>query len=250
MNYLRLITKPTEDACIFNIYWTNTIQSPRGIVKVHVPAATEDKGIVAELYALQYLLEIAEVIGADLAGNKNSKLIVSYGAIKKLSRMDASKLNLVEYAKFLTTRFKGCPVEVDKNEKWFAGFELAVTHELHADKPIEETVRVFPIGDVRLTSHIVERVAEHLSVNKEVFVPLGTAWRKLRQMASDECVVEVKKDNKRTVLKYAVKGLTEGRYFLNTKTNWMFVVAPEFGGTELNLVTAYPILDEFASFLK
>ena len=203
MNILRLITKPTEDPCLFDIYWTNTVQSPRGIVKVRVPANMEDKGIVAELYALQYLLEVAEVIGADLAGNPNSKLIVSYGAVKKLAGMRADKLHLVEFARFLTTRFKGCPVEVDKNEKWFQGFDLAVTHELYANKPIEETVLVHLIGDVHLTYHIVERLAERLSENKEVAVPLGVAWRMLRNLAREEFVIEVEKNNQKTRLKYA-----------------------------------------------
>jgi len=248
MNILRLITKPTEDPCIFNVYWTNTIQSPRGIVRVRVPDAMEDKGIVAELYALQYLLEVAEVIGADLAGNPNSKLIVSFGAIKKLSRMSADKRHLVEFATFLITRFKGCPIEVDKKEKWLEGVELAVTHELYADKPIEETVFVHSLGDAHLTSHVVERLAERLSAGKDSPVTLGTAWRMLRNLARQECVKEVDKNNPKTKIKYALKGRAEGRYFLNSSKNWMFVVTDgKFGKT---LATAYPITEEFSASLK
>ena len=248
MNFLKLRTKPSEDPCVFNVYWTNSVQGPRGIAQVRVPAGIEDKEIVAELYALQYLLEVDEVVGADLAGNPNTSLIVSFGAVKKLSRKSSAKPHLVDFAKFLSTRFKGCPIEIEKKENWFEGREVAVTHVLYADKPLEETVIVHSFGEVYLTSHVVERLAERLSTNKESPVTLGSAWRMLRNLARQECVIEVDKNSPRTRAKYAIKGRDEGRYFLNTSKNWMFVVAD--GKLGKMLVTAYPVTDEFASSFK
>lgn len=248
MNFLRLITKPTEEAGIFHSYWTNSVQGPRGIVRVRVPADMEDKEIVAELYALQYLLEVAEVVGADLAGNPNTKLIVSFGAIKKLARQVSAKPHLVKFARFLATRFQGCPIEVDKKENWFSGREVEITHDVFADKPLEETVMVNGLGEAHLTSHVVERLAERLSANKEKPVTLGAAWRMLRNLAKESCVIEVDKNSARTRTKYAIKGRDEGRYFLNTAKNWMFVVAN--GAYGMALVTAYPISEEFAVSLK
>ena len=252
MNYLRVITKPTEDENIFNVYWTNTNQSPRGIVKVRVPENFEDKRILAELYALCYLLEVAEVVGADLAGNPNTTLYVSVGAVKKMATASSAKKHLIDYAKFLTTRFKGCPITVDnQNDRWLKGLEggLEVTHEIYAEKPIEETIFLHSLGDVDLTSHVVERLAERLSEFKENAITLGAAWRMLRTYAKAASVVEVKKsDNRRASVKYAMKGRVEGQYYLNRNNNWIFVVADGKHGK--SLVTAYPITQEFANSFK
>lgn len=248
MNFLKLLTKPTDEFGTFNVFWTNSDQGPRGYVKVHVPHHYEDPEICAELYTLQYLLEVAEVVGADLAGNANTKFIVTYGAIKKLARKSSGKAHLVNFAKFLTTRFSGCPIEVEKKEDWFADRELECTFELTADKPLEETMHLHGLGLVHITSHVVERLAERLSESKEVAVTLGEAWRMLRNLGRQECVIEIEKNSARTKLRYAAKGREEGRYFFHPGKRWIFVVTN--GKLGQTLVTAYPISLEFASSLK
>jgi len=192
----------------------------------------QDAKIIAELYALQYLLEVKEVVGNNSAGHENTKLVVSLGAIRKLSRKDSDKENIAPYAKFLTTRFKGCPIEVGKDEKWLSS-EYVPLDELDASKPIDEKIIVNGVGEVLLTSHVVERYAERNSI-----VKLGDAWRKLTKIAASDKVREIEKNNPDTKLKYAIKGREEGRYFLHPIRDVVFVVAKNNNG-ELALVTVY-----------
>jgi hypothetical protein len=232
MNILKVLTKPETDN-VFLVHWTNTTETQRGILRITVPSSIPDGKIVADLYALQYLLEIKEVIGNNSAGCETTKLFVTFGQIRKLTKKESEKQHLAEYAKFLTTRFKGCPIEVNKNEKWLTGDKSLPVIELDASKPIDETVVVHGFGAVLLTSHVVERFAERLCIEN-----IAEAWRKLRRISAEPCVREIEKNNPHTRLKYAIKGREEGRYFLHPTQDLIFVVAKNVNGDDA-LVTVY-----------
>lgn len=232
MNYLRVVTKQ-ESPEHFIVHWTNNPTSPRAPLRVFVPTDREDRAIIAELYALQYLLEVKEVLGNDQAGNKYIKLIVSFGAIRKLYKKESAKCALTGYAKFLTTRFKGCEIEVDKDERSFGSEDPSQT--LDASIPMPEQIRVYGLGDVAVSSHVVERYAERMEVDPE---RLGQAWRALRKIASDGRVREIRKNRPATHAKYSKLGREEGRYFYHPSRELMMVVANNMG-RKPELVTVY-----------
>jgi len=233
MNTLRVLTKPSDDGN-FIVYWTNSTECMRGAVQVFVPEDKEDRAIVAELTALQHLLEVEEAIGNNICGNQHTKLVVSMGAIRKLSRKDSAKQVLAEYALFLTTRFKDSPLKVEKDEGWI-DFAASPSIQISAASPIEESIHINSIGSVMLTSHVVERYAERAGIQS-----MGEAWRKLCKVACEEKVVEIEKNNPRTRMKYALKGKEEGRYYLHPTKLLMMVVANDKKGRP-SLVTAYPV---------
>lgn len=234
MNVLRVLTKQQADDTFF-VYWTNTIlKTTKGVVRVSVPIEYSDRLITAELYALQHLLEVEEVVGENIAGHENTHIIVSKGAIPRLLRKESDKKNLIPYAMFLTTRFKDCPIKADKDERWVQEFEPTIT--LDASKPLYETIQIHGLGTVLLTSHVVEQFVERSP--KSSVTKIGDAWRELMRISLDPRLKEIEKNNPRTKFKYAAKGREEGRYFLHPTKDVLLVVGKNLEGKP-TLVTAY-----------
>ncbi len=229
MHVLKVLTKPGSGNEHI-VHWTNTI-TPRGSYRVSVPVEIEDAPIIAELYVLQHLLEVKEVVGANSAGSPNIKLVVSFGAIKKLNRKSSDKTHMTEYAKFLTTRWKDCVIEVDKDESWLGEYEPS--ESLDATSPLSEYIDIHGFGRAVLTSHVVEQYHERFE--KELF---GDAWRKLTKTAREDKIIEIDKNNPQTRMKYAIKGKGEGRYFYHPNKQLMMVVSKTYDGTPA-MVTAY-----------
>lgn len=259
MNFLKVLTKP-ETPTSYIVYWTNTVMVMRGALRVAVPVNIEDAKIVAELYALQYLLEVKEAVGNNSAGHKDIKLIVSSGAIRKLSRKDSAKQMLADYSTFLTTRFKGCPIEVEKAEDWIdTTVEPPIT--LDASTLMDEKIFIHGVGEVVVTSHVVEQYYDRFIIpeykkklaarepveetddSKPLAEPLlGDAWRKLRKIAGENNIREIEKDNPNTKMKYALRGKQEGRYYVHSTQGLILVVAKNSKGQPA-LVTVYPVAD-------
>lgn len=236
MNYLRTITK-SESPGVYRVYWTNTTIIPmvqKGCIRVKVKSSDLDGGIIAELHAIQYLLEIDEVVGENRAGDKNLTLIVSFGAIRKLSRMDSGKKELSDHSIFLTTRFNGCNIKVEKDDKWIIA-DSVPSITLDSDENIEETITVHQIGKVWITAHAVEQYAERFGI----VTSIGEAWRKLMKIAGDERLREVDLQSARTKLKYSLKGKEAGRYFYHPTQNIILVIVDDKKRGKPVLVTAY-----------
>lgn len=115
MNFLKTFTLPTEQPDTFMVYWTNSIIQPKGILRVRVFPQINDLNLVAELAAMRHLLEDKGVAGKNVVGNAGTQLVVSAGAIRKLQAMKSDKSHLAPYTNFLTTRFAGCTISVDKD---------------------------------------------------------------------------------------------------------------------------------------
>jgi len=249
MNILKTYTVSTTEPDRFIVYWTNSPVFPKGIIKVRIAANIEDRSIAGELSAIKYLLEQKSVIGQNLVGNPGIRLIVSSGAIRKLMHRKSDKVHLAPYAQFLSTRFVGCQVDVDKDRRWFDGFSPNSVEDLLISGPALETIRVSGIGEVCVTRHIVDRFAER-------FLPLiphdkraQVAWKKLVELASDPAVFEVSNDNAWTRIKHSDRGQQESRYFLNPNMKRIFVVtdSPRKGR---HLVTTYHASKHFQTQLK
>jgi hypothetical protein len=244
MNILKTQTITTTQADTFLVYWTNSSNRLGGVLKVHVRAKIEDKRIAAELFAMQHLLEVKCVLGNKLIGNAGTQLIVSLGAIRKLHRSQSNKAHLAGYAKFLTTRFAGCTLSVDKDTRWFAGVQPETSEELVVNGPMRETLKITGIGEVEITQHVLARYTDRFLSATSPDKAAQAAWKKLNQIASDLSVCEVVRSGLWNAMKYMRNGRQEGRYFLNTKLNLVLVVTdnPREGK---RLVTTYPATSQF-----
>jgi len=244
MHILKTHTVATELPDAFMVYWTNSSQRIGGALKVHVTAKIEDKHIAAELAAMQHLLEVKGVLGNALIGNAGTELIVSLGAIRKLHRAQSDKAHLACYAKFLTTRFAGCVLSVDKDTRWFTGFQQEAAEDLLVTGPMRETLQINGIGEVEVTQHVLARFADRFLSATTPENAAQAAWRKLKQIAADSSVREVVRSGLWNPVKYMRDGRQEGRYFLNAKRNLVLVVTnnPREGQ---RLVTTYPATSQF-----
>ena len=235
MNKLKVMTRGTDHLDVFEVHWTNNLIRPCGVITITVPGQIDDKIVVAELRAMQYLLEERWALGEHVIGNANTHLIVSLGAIKKLKHGRSDKAQLARYAEFLCTRFAGCRIEVDKDDRVFRG-EAPERTELVVTAPLPETIEIRGIGLVSVTRHVIERLAERLPA--EQAKDPARIWKHLQRMASDPSVQEVGRTSSLyTRLAYQKHRHHEGRYFLNTKLNMILVVTDNARGR--NLVTAY-----------
>jgi hypothetical protein len=240
MQYLRIFPKPTEDG-EFDVYWTNTeLNTVRGIVHVIVPNM-EDRLIIAELVALQYLLEEVEVIGRHAAGSKKTTLIVNSGAIKKLARKVSDKQAIREYGRFLMSRFSGCNIEVEKKSTWTEDVPVNADRvTLDASVPPDETIVIYGLGDVSVTNHVAEVFAERLSEKNGAQYTIAEAWRELRKIAADSAITKVDRSTARKRISYAMKGGQEGEYYVHPYKKWILVCNKTANQNKFSLVTAYP----------
>ena len=247
MNLLKTFTIATDQPDTFLVYWTNTATRPKGLLRIRVIPQMEDRQIVAELAAMRHLLEDKGVVGNTVIGNASTKLVVSLGAIRKLQSMKSDKAHLAPYANFLTTRFAGCPISVDKDAGWFDGFSQESAKDLLVSAPCRETVTVAGFGEVSVTHHVLERITERFLSAAERSAQ--AAWKKLRELASDTSLREVSRHSMWVAAQYAHHGKQEGRYFLNARRNLVLVVTNNRGEGK-RLVTAYPANGQFHELPK
>ena len=249
MNILKVFTVATSEPDQFLVYWTNSSVCLKGIIKIRLTANIEDRAIAAELSALKYLLEQKCVLGQNIAGNAGIQLSVSSGAIRKLMHRKSNKVHLAPYAQFLTTRFAGCQLVVEKDRQWFDDCTPNLVEDLLISGPALETIQVSGIGKVCVTRHIIDRFAERFLPAIPHDKRSQVAWRKLVELAGDPDVYEVSNENAWTRIKHSDRGQQESRYFLNPNKKRIFVITdnPRFGR---HLVTTYAASHHFQAQRK
>lgn len=244
MHLLRTYARPTSSPERFQVFWTNSPIRLGGLINVQITHPIEDRQIAAELAVMQHLLEIRGVLGQQLVGNANSRLIASQGAIRKLQRRQSDKAHLAPYANFLTTRYAGCPVSIDKDTSWFEGCEPVCVETLQLNGPRRMSVNVHGIGEVAVTQHVLDRINSRLIHEEDPARAAQLAWHKLSELAADRSIREVRRQSLWAGLKHEQDGQREGRYFLNGRRNLVLVVTdnPREGK---RLVTTYPATHHF-----
>ena len=243
MQKLKVFSRPTDCPDTFQVFWTNNPQRPGGVINITVLDQLEDKIVIAELRAIQYLLEERQVLGDHVIGNANTRITVSLGAIRKLKQGRSDKAHLARYAEFLCTRFAGCRLEVDKDDRVFRS-QPSEQAALSISAPVLETIQVHGFGEVAVTRHVLERLAARLPQDRAR--DPANVWKLLQRMAADRSVREVFRDcGTFTRLDYQRNGQGEGRYFLSPKLNMILVVADNVRGR--NLVTAYQADQRFSN---
>lgn len=249
MNILKTYTVAAQQPDTFLVYWTNSPIRPGGLLKVVVRQKVEDPQIAAELAAMQHLLEEKRVIGSNTVGNPNTRLTVSQGAIRKLQRRQSDKGHLAPYANFLTTRFSGCQLCVEKDSQWFEGLSPDATEDLIVNAPHRELIKVTGLGDVSVTQHVLDRFADRFLADTSPSNIKRKAWKKLIETASDPMVHEVSRPGFWNSVKYGRQNRHEGRYFLNNRSKLILVVTDN-PGEGMRLVTVYPMSKQFSPSTK
>lgn len=246
MNILKTYTVRTARANTFNVYWTNSDIRPGGLLKVQIKPDIPDRMIAAELSAIQYLLEDKCVLGNTVISGQGIKLVISQGAIRKLHGKRSNKSHLAPYSNFLVTRFADCQIEVSKKVGWFTGCPVQLAEHLLITGPRRETLNLAGLGEVSISSHVLERFAERLLPDVDARRKITEAWKKLIRVASDPSLHEVARRNRNAPMRFTRPGHREGRYFLNRAHNLLLVVAdrPHEGK---RLVTIYPAANNFVA---
>ncbi|MEI7843874.1 MAG: hypothetical protein WCI39_12695 [Gallionellaceae bacterium] len=249
MNTLKTYTAPTLQANTFLVFWTNNLISVKGVIKVRVTAGIEDREIVAELAAIQHLIEDKGVLGQGIVGSATTQLIVSRGAIPKLHRRQSNKAHLAPYANFLTTRFAGCKISVEKDTQWLEGNVSNSAESLLVSGPHRETIYVAGLGNVMVTQHVLDRFIDRALKDVSADKAKPTAWKKLTEIVSDPSLREVARNSLWAGVNHSANGKQEGRYFLNSKKKLILVITDNPGEGK-RLVTTYPATSQFSELPK
>lgn len=223
MNNLLLTTKPTPDPDAFKVFWYLG-KNANGVLEVDLTRSVDDKPVIAEMFALRYLLEEKQVCGANRTG-EGLQITVSSGAIKKAQHADTGKTHLVRYAHFLATRFRDAEIEVEKDDAWVSGILDPEEHViLNANQAIDETIPLHGMGDVVLSRHALERYMERNKVNG-----FAKAYKSLKRIAAAGIVRPVSYSQNWELRQYFKHGV-KARVFNHADSLINFVVSLEEGG--------------------
>lgn len=231
MNHLTTLVKPGEAPNEFNVYWRNGVQK-QGVltvcVKTNLPA---DHIVVAELAAMKHLLEEKAIFGED-RGGKNLLLSISSGsAIRKLARMQSTKMHLVPYARFLITRFAGADLTVERDEEWIKPRAMNNAERIEVNGAENSFIDLPGVGRVSITRHVLERMNQHLNYPGEADV-----LRQIRRIGSSR-LTELKQ-SEASLQKAEQKHGQAGRIFENKLMRCQLVIK-ENRDNSLYLATAY-----------
>lgn len=212
---LRVLTRNSSSADSYDVNWSSGLNT-QGILRVHVTVPLTDKALCAELFAIQYLLEVLEVCGSDRAGN-NLKIIASRGAVRKIQKCKYSKEEYLDYGTFLATRFVEAEIEVDATDGFIKPRAQNHLVELTVDGPPEPSIR---LGQrmVRVSRHAIERVAQRWCAENP-----SRAWRLLQDIAADGQTTQVR--HMKAAEAEARHGVSAD-YYYNSAHKMLMVVSP------------------------
>lgn len=240
MNLLTTFCKPGAGENRWDIFWRNGAQI-QGVVQVTLTVSIDDPEIVAELSALQWLLEHRSVFGVSQAG-KGLCLTVSTGAIKKLAKAaekigslgksNLGKPHLFPYARFLGTRFVGLGIDVSKDDSWIKPRSQNDIVEISITGPLPEILDIAGIGKVALSAHAMKRFNERLGCADR-----DDTWRLLRRLANGGLRMAPMDDERtrRQTEKYGSGSML----WIHDDTKWAFVIVTQEPYPVM--VTAYAI---------
>lgn len=229
-NVLRVLAVPTEDKSVFNVFW-RVGQQKQGRVKVTITVDIADKVAIAELCAMQYVIDELEVIGRTppLLG---LLLEFSVSSIKKVHAQKTDKKHLYPYAYFLTTRFSSAKVQVEKDDSWILPRAENNVSELLISEPPGQLVNLATVGKVAITRHVVDQYIQRMN-NIEPHL----AWKQLTRTLENAKLVTLENDSKRKEHDMA-HHRSEGVRYYDSETKWCFVVTDNAQGKKA-IVTAY-----------
>lgn len=165
-NVVTVFARPTDDINRFVVVWRSGLNH-QGKVNVHVEAHVADKRAVAELTAMQYIIEVLEAIGS-IPPLKGLQLVFSVSAIKKIHAQKSDKKHLYPYAYFLTTRFSAANVAVNEDDSWVKPRADQNVCELSVTGPVGEWVNIYRFGKVCIPDRAVLQAHEQYRAGRRM----------------------------------------------------------------------------------
>lgn len=229
-NIVRVIAQPTEDKSVFSVAWRSGLQK-QGKVTVSIPIDIGDKAAIAELCAMQFLIDELEVIGRT-PPLKGLLLEFSAAAIKKLHNQKSEKNHLYPYAYFLTTRFSTATVQISKDDAWINTRSSQEPQTLTITEPPGQLVAMATVGKVAVTKHIIDQYRQRMNN-----IEPDAAWKLLTKTLEMVRPILLSNDSKRQ-LHDQTHHRSEGERYYDKESKWCFVVANNPQGKKA-IVTAY-----------
>lgn len=158
------------------VYWRSSASRKRA-VDVTLALTCQDKAAAAEVVAIRYLLGEANIFNANRTGI-NLKLVVSKGAIKKMTRQATRKFDLYEYGYPIITRYAEAEIAVSKDKSWFPSEDKLGDVPLINGESLRgiEKLHSEGMGLIAVTRHALDRYVEHCGT-----IDMNTTWKNLHR---------------------------------------------------------------------
>ena len=224
MNLLQVFTQNTDDPLVFDTYWMTGLVK-KGRVRTTVFVREECAKTVAELVAIQYLLEQKNACGHDKSGS-GLRLCVSQEEVLALANSQSQMCDISDYAIFLKTRFLGAELSVCVDDSQWAD-ELCdrEVDEISVYSPDVTCIEVDGIGKVKLTAHAVQRYVQRTGRDA------GKAWRDLVKLGKNAAQISYERKEI-----HNIKHKRRGLYF-RAKEMVLVITPPDRPGCLPRLVT-------------
>lgn len=141
-----------------------------GVLDVTLGFEHSDSALIAELYAIQYLLFVMKVFGREPGSGNGYRLTVSKGAIKKLALGCSNTKYGYKYSAFLLNRMAGVTIDVSQSKDFLLVLNDSLVEVLEVGSPDVtsefQTISTPTMGKVKITKHAVEQYLSRLSSGK------------------------------------------------------------------------------------
>jgi hypothetical protein len=229
-NLLTVFAQPVpETDNQFTVLWRSGLNK-QGKVNVTIAADVADKKAIAELTAMQHIIEVQEVIGSD-PPIKGLKLVFSVPAIRKVYLNKSDKKHLYPYAYFLTTRFSAADVGIEQECDWIKPRADQNVSDLEVSEPLGEWVNIYGFGKVCITKHAIDQFSERCN-----HISPAEAFRSLSNLVNETQLERIPENpSKEERESKAIAKL------FHRRTKWCFVIVNNSYGKPA-IATAYPRL--------
>lgn len=200
--FIQVSTHHTECPNRFHVVFATATHT--GILPVEIERQTQDPAIVAELFALRHLLEMAE-IGSPGTGASAMDITVSKGAIKKLIQGRSAKTHLLWCTCWLKLRYFDANITVshkqtpsyaaivdatNKGLNAIADYKITVYHPLGVGSESNPDIVLHNsvVGACTISMHAIERYMERSGT-----ACWSKAWSRVVGLIqrSDSCIADI-----------------------------------------------------------
>lgn len=225
VNILRTVVQASvNEKDVYNVFWMAGLVR-KGLVKVKVRPYLEKRYVAAELAAIRWLLEEANVCGHDKTGAGLQLFFASQDTVDLVQRISLA-VYLAPYANFIHTRFYGCETQLDGDPSWADEDCLKNVVEISGE-PKLTTINVAGVGEVDLTAHAVEMYVRRFDREPT------RAWRELIKHAQTARPIYF--PNRHPV--FDVQHKNPGKHYLTKNGHVLVITPPTDHGEKPQLVT-------------
>lgn len=169
MMTLTTVSKKISDKNVL-VYWRVGTKR-KGVLDVRMDFSSEDQEVIAELIAIRHLIMNKKVFCCTPTSGIGLRLVVSKGAIRKITQGRSDKVFASRFASLLTGRMEGIIIEVSRNMEFMpdeadADYPMLVEALDASAKDFSspyEVIETPSIGTLSVTRHAVKRYKERVS---------------------------------------------------------------------------------------